>query len=343
MCALAALRNCFFQPVCLRMPSGTGPLRGQVLAGSAVRRRVVQNTWMHMVQHVPRQDNCCRQVRTVFFACVRADGYQGAGVQHNIAGREGMERADRAVADILIVEDDTEISELLEENLAALGFHAVPVHDGAGMFAALGKEHFDLVLLDIMLPGEDGLSLCRRLRAPGTAWEHIPVIFLTALGELTDRVVGLELGGDDYLVKPFEMRELVARIRALLRRAAAPATGREQVPGETDECAKGIWRFGPWRISVGGRHLIDEQDVTISLSAMEYRLLMLFLQHPQQLVSRETILEHMADRSDSYDRSIDVQVSRLRAKLRDSGRNPTLIRTMRGDGYMLAVAVTRER
>ncbi len=271
---------------------------------------------------------------------------ENAGRADRLADRsteKPMDRSDKAVADILIVEDDTEISELLEENLAALGFHAVPVHDSAGMFAALEKEHVDLVLLDIMLPGEDGLSICRRLRAPGTRWEHIPVIFLTALGELTDRVVGLELGADDYLVKPFELRELVARIRALLRRAAAPASAERRTLSWTlPERSTTIWRFGPWRINVGGRNLIDEQDVIISLSAMEYRLLMLFLQHPQQLVSRETILEHMADRSDSYDRSIDVQVSRLRAKLRDSGRNPTLIRTMRGDGYMLAVAVTRE-
>lgn len=246
-----------------------------------------------------------------------------------------------SIADILIVEDEREISELLEENLNALGFHTVAVGNGTGMFTELAQNKYDLILLDIMLPGEDGLSLCRRLRTPGTPYEHTPVIFLTALGELTDRVVGLELGGDDYLPKPFEMRELVARIRALLRRAAVPGAdeGRADTGPSGSQCT--LWKFGPWRVNTGARHLIDEHDVTIALSAMEFRLLMMFLQHPQQIISRESILEHMADRSDSYDRSIDVQVSRLRSKLRDSGRNPTLIRTMRGDGYMLAVPVKK--
>lgn len=243
---------------------------------------------------------------------------------------------------ILIVEDEQEISELLEENLNALGFHTTAVSDGTGMFAELARNKHDLILLDIMLPGEDGLSLCRRLRTPGTPYEHTPVIFLTALGELTDRVVGLELGGDDYLPKPFEMRELVARIRALLRRATAPGTGDGGPAAELPGLPCTLWKFGPWRINTGARHLIDDHDVTVALSAMEFRLLMLFLQHPQQIISREHILEHMADRSDSYDRSIDVQISRLRAKLHDSGRNPTLIRTMRGDGYMLAVSVEKK-
>lgn len=245
-------------------------------------------------------------------------------------------------ATILIVEDEQEISELLAENLNALGFRTVAVSDGTGLFNELTHNNYDLILLDIMLPGEDGLSLCRRLRTPGTPYEHTPVIFLTALGELTDRVVGLELGGDDYLPKPFEMRELVARIRALLRRAAAPKAGDAGPHAELPGSQGALWQFGPWRVNTGARHLIDEHDVTVALSAMEFRLLMLFLQHPQQIISREHILEHMADRSDSYDRSIDVQISRLRAKLHDSGRNPTLIRTMRGDGYMLAVPVNKE-
>lgn len=246
-----------------------------------------------------------------------------------------------SVADILIVEDEQEISELLEENLKALGFSTAAVSDGAGMFSELARHSYDLILLDIMLPGEDGLSLCRRLRTPGTPYERTPVIFLTALGDLTDRVVGLELGGDDYLAKPFEMRELVARIRALLRRSQM--SGKKDALPDTEESAKqcGLWKFGPWTVNTGARHLIDKQGVTVALSAMEFRLLMLFLRHPQQIISRESILTHMADRSDSYDRSIDVQVSRLRAKLRDSGRNATLIRTMRGDGYMLAVPVEK--
>lgn len=252
-----------------------------------------------------------------------------------------------SVADILIVEDEQEISELLEENLNALGFSTVAVSDGTGMFSELSQKKYDIILLDIMLPGEDGLSLCRRLRTPGAPYERTPVIFLTALGNLTDRVVGLELGGDDYLAKPFEMRELVARIRALLRRSKMNGTnglnGKNDALPDADASAPQcrLWKFGPWKVNTGARHLIDEQGVTVALSAMEFRLLMLFLRHPQQIISRESILTHMADRSDSYDRSIDVQVSRLRAKLRDSGRNATLIRTMRGDGYMLAVPVEK--
>ncbi len=240
-----------------------------------------------------------------------------------------------AAANILIVDDEQEISELLEENLKAFGFSSVAVADGEAMFAELEKRDYDLILLDIMMPGEDGLSLCRRLRAPGTSYEHIPVIFLTALGGVTDRVVGLELGGDDYLPKPFEMRELVARMRALLRRAAVPQQEARHSPQSP------VWRFGQWRVNIGARHLIDEHDVVVSLSSVEFKLLMLFLEHPQFLLSREAILEHMAERSDVYDRSIDVQVSRLRAKLQDNGRNPALIRTMRGDGYMLAVPVEK--
>lgn len=240
-------------------------------------------------------------------------------------------------ARILIVEDEAEIAELLEENLSALGYATEAVHDGAGMFAALTRTPPDLILLDIMLPGEDGLALCRKLRAPGSPFERTPLIFLTALGELTDRVVGLELGADDYLAKPFEMRELVARIRALLRRAA---------PRDNDSTASAMHRdapdilaFGPWRIDMGARNLIDQDGVAIALSAMEFRLLKLFLKHPQRILSREAILNHMTNRTDSFDRSIDVQISRLRAKLGDSGRNAALIRTMRGDGYMLAVPV----
>ena len=152
---------------------------------------------------------------------------------------------------------------------------------------------------------------------------------------MTDRVVGLELGGDDYLPKPFEMRELVARMRALLRRAAVP---RQEA---RHSLQSPVWRFGQWRVNIGARHLIDEHDVVVSLSSVEFKLLMLFLEHPQFLLTREAILEHMAERSDVYDRSIDVQVSRLRAKLQDNGRNPALIRTMRGDGYMLAVPVEK--
>lgn len=246
-------------------------------------------------------------------------------------------------ASILIVEDDLEISEPLTSNLTSLGFSATTAKNGEEMFAELALNHFDILLLDIMLPGEDGLSLCRRLRIPESPYECLPIIFLTALGDLTDRVVGLEIGGDAYLSKPFEMRELVALIRAVLRR-----TNRAAISDKTrfrqdmaSELQNGIWSFGSWKINVDARHLINELGVTIALSAMEFRLLKLFLENPQKLLSRERILEHMAERGGGYDRSIDVQISRLRAKLGDNGRNANLIRTMRGDGYMLAVPVEK--
>jgi two-component system OmpR family response regulator len=245
-------------------------------------------------------------------------------------------------ASILIVDDDREIRELLEENLTNFGFSPVAVANGREMFNRLESDKYDVVLLDVMLPGEDGLALCRRLRTPGAPYEHTPVIFLTALGDTTDRVVGLELGGDDYLPKPFQMRELVARIRALLRRASIPS-GAGNTP-ETASRTHGIWSFGRWRLNILSRNLIDQDEVVTPMGGSEFKLLMLFLENPQKVISRDDILEHMAERAaDVYDRSIDVQISRLRAKLQDDARNPELIRTLRGDGYMLTAPVERSR
>lgn len=248
---------------------------------------------------------------------------------------------------LLIVEDDAEIAELLEENLRAHGFDTVTAANGVELFSTLETRRPDLILLDIMLPGEDGLTLCRRLRAGNGGLPETPIIFLSALGDLTDRVVGLELGADDYLPKPFEMRELLARIRAVLRRSemrtrAEKADRTGAADFENPLPSRTILRFGPWRVDMGARHLIDESDVTVSLSAQEFKLLEMFLKNPQRVLTRESILLRLEKRSDAYDRNIDVQMSRLRAKLRDSGRNPKLIRTMRGDGHMLAVPVEKE-
>lgn len=241
---------------------------------------------------------------------------------------------------ILIVDDDKELRELIAETLAGYGYVSESAKNGEEMFAALGRGSFCLVLLDIMMPGEDGLSLCRRLRAPGTRWASLPVIFLTALQDTTDKVVGLEIGGDDYLCKPFHARELIARVRALLRRASMSGGGQ---PAEHGDDGGGLLCFGSWKLNVMARCLIDENGVAVPLSAAEFRLLMLLLKHPQQVVTREMIMDYLAERSlNIYDRSIDAQVSRLRAKLRDKGPNPSLIRTMRGDGYMLASPVRRE-
>lgn len=244
---------------------------------------------------------------------------------------------------IFIVEDDEEISELLKENLSLYGFSVWTFQNGATFFDALMQHAPDLIILDIMLPGENGLSICKRLRAPGSSMEFVPLIFLTALGDLTDRVVGLELGADDYLAKPFEMRELVARIRALLRRSGhkEPNNSANTANNLLNSLSHQIWRFGGWKIDIGARQLIDDKDVTVSLSSNEFKLLMLFLSNPQRVLTRESILNHLGSRMDNYDRSIDVQISRLRSKLRDNAKNPSIIRTMRGDGYMLSVTVQK--
>ncbi|UQZ88566.1 DNA-binding response regulator [Deltaproteobacteria bacterium Smac51] len=247
-------------------------------------------------------------------------------------------------ARLLIVDDDRELRELLVENLTAYGFGSEAVGNGREMFQALERSSFDLILLDIMMPGEDGLSLCRSLRAPGGVYASIPIIFLTALSDTTDTVVGLEMGADDYLAKPFQARELVARIRALLRRSRQmEGNGSPAVRGLYGNAAdKSLILFGDWKLNVLARHLIDAQGVVVPLSAAEFRLLILFLEHPQQVVTRDRIMEHLAEHNlNIYDRSIDAQVRRLRAKLRDKGTNPDLIKTMRGDGYMLAVPVRR--
>jgi len=260
-----------------------------------------------------------------------------------------LEKSMQESVRILIVDDDAELRTLLTKRLADYGYASFAVGNGEDMFEALSQAHYDLILLDVMMPGEDGLGLCRRLRAPDGAYGSVPIIFLTALGEPADRIVGLELGADDYLPKPFQTRELIARIRAVLRRtekAQRQETVQAAITGQTEEThmeSKPLWRFGNWRLNLFARHLVDDKGTAVPLSAAEYRLLLLFLEHPQQVLSREQILEHTAGRkADVYDRSIDVQVNRLRTKLRDTGRNPEIIRTMRGDGYMLALPVAKE-
>lgn len=245
---------------------------------------------------------------------------------------------------ILIVDDDQELRELLVEVLGGYGFASQAVKNGLELYRALDREDFDLILLDIMMPGDDGLAICRSLRAPGSPYARMPVIFLTALKDTADTVLGLEIGGDDYLAKPFQTRELIARIRAVLRRAQAPEAGPASAePARTkpeERPLNSMLSFGPWRLNVLARHLIDVKGVVVPLSAAEFRLLSLFLERPQQVVTRDQIMDHLSERNlNIFDRSIDSQVSRLRSKLKD--KELTLIRTMRGDGYMLAVSVDR--
>jgi len=233
---------------------------------------------------------------------------------------------------VLIVDDDAEIRSLLGDYLRRNGLRATAVADGKGMWAALETERVDLVVLDLMLPGDDGLTLCRNLRARS----ELPVIMLTARGEETDRIVGLEMGADDYVPKPFSPRELLARIKGVLRRARS--LPRNLQPEEARR-----FRFAGWVLDTTARHLISPAGVVVALSGAEFRLLRVFLSHPQRVLNRDQLLDLTRGReADPFDRSIDVQVSRLRHRLGDDPREPALIKTVRGEGYVLAAQVGRE-
>jgi two-component system OmpR family response regulator len=233
---------------------------------------------------------------------------------------------------ILIVDDDREIRTLLAEYLEGNGLLTEAVADGPAMRKALEKAHFDLIVLDLTLPGEDGLSLCRTLRARS----NVPVIMLTARAEALDRILGLEMGADDYLPKPFEPRELLARIRSVLRRSAAPQHAAAQAQTRR-------LRFGEWSLDLGARHLTGRSGVVVALSGAEFRLLRTFLEHANHVLSREQLLDLTRGRdAEAFDRSIDLQVSRLRQKLGDDARSPQLIKTVRSEGYVLATPVTAE-
>ena len=232
---------------------------------------------------------------------------------------------------LLIVDDDPELRELLSDYLRKNGYQTTAVADGPGMWSALSGERIDLVILDVMLPGDDGLVLCRNLRARS----NLPVIMLTARGEDMDRIVGLEMGADDYLPKPFNPRELLARIKGVLRRARSLP----DEPGKVRHI-----RFAGWTLAVENRHLISPQAVVVALGGGEYRLLRVFLEHPNRVLSRDQLMDWTHGREAlPFDRSIDVQISRLRRRLGDDPRNPTIIKTVRNEGYMLATRVIQER
>ena len=234
---------------------------------------------------------------------------------------------------ILIVDDDAEIRHLLRDYLTRNGMRADAVGDGRAMRTALSNGRYDLVILDLMLPGEDGLTLCRDLRARS----NLPVIMLTARGEDMDRIVGLEMGADDYVPKPFNPRELLARIKAVLRRA-------QSLPGGTFAADAKRLRFAGWTLDLSTRQLTSPQGVVTPLTSGEYRLLQVFLEHANRVLSREQLLDLTRGRDATpFDRSIDVQVGRLRRRLGDTGHEPTLIKTMRGEGYVLAVGVEKEK
>ncbi|OGI43094.1 MAG: two-component system response regulator OmpR [Candidatus Muproteobacteria bacterium RBG_16_64_11] len=225
-----------------------------------------------------------------------------------------------ATEHLLVVDDDPRLRELLARYLGEQGFRVSAVADGAAMDALLARARPDLVILDLMLPGEDGLSIARRLRAR----DNTPIIILSARGEDVDRIVGLEVGADDYLPKPFNPRELLARIRAVLRR---PATAS---PATTD----GIHRFGPFTLDVT-RHTLVRDGQEISLTAGEFALLRVLAGHPNRVLTRDQLIEHLKgyERS-AFDRSIDVRVTRLRRKIEDDPAAPRYLRTVWGEGYL---------
>lgn len=223
---------------------------------------------------------------------------------------------------LLIVDDDPDIRDLLAHYLQSYGMQCLCVGNGQAMRDALAHTSFDLIILDLMLPGEDGLSLCRHVRSVGDT----PIIMLTARGESADRVVGLELGADDYVVKPFDPRELVARIHTILRRARGSTP-----PGEQDTV-----QFAGWRLSHLKREITTPAQLVVPLSNAEYRLLCAFLERPQRILSREQLMDAARGRTvEAFDRSIDLLVSRLRQKLGDDPKQPQLLKTVRGEGYLL--------
>jgi two-component system, OmpR family, response regulator len=234
---------------------------------------------------------------------------------------------------ILIVDDHREIRDLVSRALTKEGFRVSVAGDGRAMRKALADSRIDLILLDLMLPGEDGLSLCRSVRAQS----RIPIIMLTAKGDEVDRVIGLEMGADDYLPKPFGSRELVARIRAVLRRSRDNSSVAK--PSERPK----QYHFDRWRLDIGLRELLREDGVTLPLSTGEYDLLIALVERPQRVLSRDQLLDLARGRAaNALDRSIDTQVSRLRRKLEDDPSDPKLIKTVWGGGYMFTPAVTRE-
>jgi len=230
---------------------------------------------------------------------------------------------------ILFVEDDAEIRSLVAEFLGHNGFRVSVARDGREMDRVLGVSRIDLLILDIMLPGEDGLSLCRRVRTTN----DLPVIMLTARGSEVERVVGLEMGADDYLSKPFSTHELLARIRAVLRRTHAlgtkPSGGRASV-----------LTFSGWVLNLGSRRLQSADGVRVPLTAAEFDLLVAFCEHPNRVLTRDQLLDLTRGRAAApLDRSIDIQVSRLRRKIEADPRDPALIQTVRAGGYIFTAEI----
>ena len=233
---------------------------------------------------------------------------------------------------LLVVDDDREIRDLVSRFLTRHGYRVSTARDGREMRQALESWRIDLVVLDLMLPGDDGLTLCREVRTRS----DVPIIMLTAMGEETDRIVGLETGADDYVPKPFNPRELLARIRAVLRRHQCS-------PAPVDAERRAVLRFAGWTLDLTGRRLENPDGLIVDLTSGEFDLLSALATRPQRVLSRDQLLDLTHGRGGGpFDRSIDIQVSRLRRKIEADARNPQLIKTVRGGGYVLAAQVERD-
>ncbi|MDR3535905.1 MAG: response regulator [Acetobacteraceae bacterium] len=232
---------------------------------------------------------------------------------------------------ILVVDDDREIRDLLGRFLEKHRLRVTTVRDAKEARRAWLNGHYQLIVLDLMLPGESGLDLARWLRSQS----DVPLVMLTAMGEETDRIIGLELGADDYVPKPFNPRELLARVRAVLRRVGEQADHRV-------EAGTRAFRFGGWTLEPTRRRLLNPDAVEVPLTGGEYDLLVALVERANRVLTRDMLLDLLRGRqAGPFDRAIDVAISRLRRKLEDDGRNAQLIKTVRGGGYVLAATVER--
>ena len=239
-----------------------------------------------------------------------------------------MERAYR----ILVVDDHKDIRDLLQRFLQQHGLVVTTAADGVEMYQHLAAQKFDLLILDLMLPGKDGITLCREIRSDS----NIPIIMLTALGEDVDRIIGLEVGADDYVPKPFNPRELLARIKSVLRRHFAIPNVEEQLASNPTQ-----YLFADWQLNTTSRELKNPTQVLVPLTSTEFTMLLAFLSHPNVVLSREDLLKLVQGRgADVYDRAIDTLISRLRKKIETDPKNPRLIKTIWGGGYQFSCEVT---
>jgi len=233
---------------------------------------------------------------------------------------------------ILVVDDHRDIRELLHRFLIQHGFNVSIAADGGEMVKQMNHSHFDLLILDLMLPGKDGITLCREIRATS----NIPIIMLTALGEEIDRIIGLEVGADDYIAKPFNPRELLARIKSVLRRHFMIPNVNEQLSTENIR-----YQFSGWALNSKTRELINPQAALVTLTSTEFELLLAFLLHPNVVLSREDLLKLVQGRgADVYDRAVDTLISRLRKKIEADPKSPKLIKTIWGGGYQFSCEVS---